>query len=307
MTDRPDERLFYSRSDPRDPRLGEVTAREKAEYGAADIVLLGVPQDIGVKRNRGRPGARKAPAAIRGMLYRFPVPDRKEPPALLDAGDLKIQETLEDTLQLLKEAAGILLNDGKRLIILGGGNDISYADAAALADHQSGGRAVFFNIDSHYDLRADDAMNSGTPYRRLIEDGYVQPECLYEMAVKPIANSPVYDAYVEKEGVNVYTLDHLQKTGVETVFRTVLVEEDAADAVFWGMDMDAVRSTDAPGVSASYPTGLSAEEFLAIARLAGDDPRSMILEISEVNPDFDVDGRTSRLAAMAILSFLGAG
>src|SRR5579875_1430495 len=53
---------------PDDPRLGECVTfwREgEPELRAGRPVLVGFPQDEGVHRNRGRPGAAGAPAAIR--------------------------------------------------------------------------------------------------------------------------------------------------------------------------------------------------------------------------------------------------
>ena len=73
---------------------------------------------------------------------------------------------------------------------------------------------------------------------------------------------------------------------------------------FLGLDMDFVRASDAPGVSAPNPAGLYAEDVCHIASLAAQDPRSRIFEITEVNPDFDIDGRTARLAAAVVFHFL---
>jgi len=43
--------------------------------------------------------------------------------------------------------------------------------------------------------------------------------------------------------------------------------------------MDVVRSSDAPGVGAVNPTGLSGTEFCQVAQLAGRDKRSQLFEI----------------------------
>jgi formiminoglutamase len=48
------------------------------------------------------------------------------------------------------------------------------------------------------------------------------------------------------------------------------------------------------------------EEFCLLAGLAGAEPRSRLLEVSELNPAYDIDGRTARLAAAAIWHFLVA-
>ena len=60
QTTRPDSGLFFSRGDKNDPRLGEVVRREPEHYDSADVVILGCPQDEGVRRNNGRVGAAEA-------------------------------------------------------------------------------------------------------------------------------------------------------------------------------------------------------------------------------------------------------
>src|SRR5215213_2661844 len=71
LTTRPHPDLFLSQRDPNDPRLAELVSTDHNEYAAADIVILGCPQDEGVRRNNGRVGAADAPAAIRKEFYRL--------------------------------------------------------------------------------------------------------------------------------------------------------------------------------------------------------------------------------------------
>ena len=75
---------------------------------------------------------------------------------------------------------------------------------------------------------------------------------------------------------------------------------------FWGFDLDVVRDADAPGVSASFPTGMTAKEIIKIAEIAGRDTESGVLEFTEVNPEVDIDNRTSKLAAILIHTFLSS-
>src|SRR5207237_988175 len=80
----------------------------------------------------------------------------------LELGDIVPQDTLEATHRVQKEWMQQLLRDGKRVVVLGGGNDISYPDCAALADVVP--NLLAFNIDAHFDVREDTPCNSGTPY-----------------------------------------------------------------------------------------------------------------------------------------------
>ncbi len=300
-TYRPGTELFYRRNDPLDKKMGEFVRHDPAEYEAADVVIIGCPQDEGVRRNKGRVGAAKAPDEIRKALYRMSVPEKVLSKIIFDMGNVHILKTLEQTHDLLNFVVSQILADAKQVIILGGGNDISYPDCVALS--KTSESVLAFNIDSHFDVRADDPRNSGTPYRQLLEGGFLRTENLYQIAFKPIANFPAYRRYLKDKGVSLVSLNTLRKKGVDETLQTIL-KENTADAIFWGFDIDAVRASDAPGVSASYPTGLTAREIFRIADIAGAEARSKILEITEVNPDFDIDNRTSKLAAMVILHFL---
>ena len=119
-TARPEPGLFFSRNDKNDPRLGDVVGREEKDYQSAEIVIIGCPQDEGVRRNQGRPGAALAPAAIREQFYKLtPFNIRKR---IFDLGDTQIGATLEETHDNHEAVVKSVLNDGKRLIVLGGGN-----------------------------------------------------------------------------------------------------------------------------------------------------------------------------------------
>jgi formiminoglutamase len=301
VTRRPPESLVVESHDVNDPKMGQFVLRDPRDYGPAEVVLLGCPQDEGVKRNRGRPGARQAPDEIRRALYRFPVPGGVTRKQVFDLGNLRLCRTLEETHERLARVVYQLLRDGRRLIILGGGNDISYPDCRALA--RAAEDLLVFNIDSHYDVREAERRHSGTPYRQLLEEGFIRPPRFYEVAGKAIVNSPKYEQYLRDKGVQIYHLDVLRENGLDTTIKQILAQEQAT-AIFWGFDLDAVRAVDAPGVSAGYPVGLTGEEICRLAALAGADKRTRIIELSEVNPQYDIDGRTSKLAAMMILHFL---
>ena len=77
-----------------------------------------------------------------------------------------------------------------------------------------------------------------------------------------------------------------------------------AEAVAVSLDLDSVEASTAPGVSAPCPAGLSAADLYACARAAGRDARVRVLDVMELAPPLDVDGRTGRLGAAAIWHFL---
>lgn len=300
-TSRPDEALFFSRNDPNDVRLGEVALRREDHFTKAQVVLLGCPQDEGVARNRGRVGAKQAPAEIRRAFYRLPVPQSMGGIRVFDLGDLVIKPTLEKTHEAHFEVVQHLLKNGKTVLSLGGGNDIAYPDCKAMA--KQFGRICAFNIDAHLDVRTDTPANSGTPYRQLLDEKLLAPELFHEIAIQPLSNSSRYMEDMREKRVSVRTLSEIQERGVDEVLRGPL-SATQVKAIFWGFDLDSVRASDAPGVSAPSPIGLTSEQICRIGSLAGRDSRTRLIEISEVNPTFDIDGRTSRLAALILMHAL---
>src|SRR5215203_6105477 len=113
---KPDEKLFFRKNDRNDVRLGEIVPLTK--YEDAHIVIIGCPQDEGVKRNGGRLGAALAPDAIRQEFYRltpFGIHHR-----ICDLGNLELEDSLEETHDRLTSIVEKVLEDKKKIIVLGG-------------------------------------------------------------------------------------------------------------------------------------------------------------------------------------------
>jgi formimidoylglutamase len=219
---------------------------------------------------------------------------------VFDLGDVKTGVTLEETHARLKQVVQHILEDRKMAVVLGGGNDISYPDCAALAKVKK--NLLVFNIDKHFDVRDLSPRNSGTAYRQLLEEGIIDSERFYEMGSEEFANSPAYREYLKRKGVHIYSLDEMRSYGIKSLFQDIL-ENSTYDAVFWGFDLDAVRDADAPGVSARCPTGLTAREVIQIAEIAAKTTNFGVLEFTEVNPRVDIDNRTGKLTAILIHTF----
>jgi formiminoglutamase len=299
-TKRPKQELFFKKNDLNDARLGEIVSSSSENYEHSEIIILGCPQDEGVARNKGRIGAAFAPDAIRTQFYK--LSNSGIPDALFDLGDTIIQETLEETHDLHTKIVEQVLRDGKRLIILGGGNDISYADGAAMANVFGNKNWLACNIDAHFDVRTDAPRNSGTPYRQLLEENFISPENFYEIGYQTQSNSPVYFKYLKELGVKTISLEKFQTSNfkLQSLLKEQRTKDKGQRTFFFGFDTDSVRASDAPGVSAPSPIGLTAEEFINLAGFAGSLEETKIVEFTEVNPNFDIDNRTAKLVAIAI-------
>ncbi len=306
LTTRPDTDLFFHRNEPADPRLGEIVRHLPEDYAAAKIVILGCPQDEGVRRNGGRVGAAGAPTEIRRYLYKL-VAQSKWDTTLFDLGDTIIQSTLEKTHAFHQSIVKNLLQDGKIVIVLGGGNDISYPDASGMWAARDGQPFLAVNVDAHLDVRESAERHSGTPYRQLLEEGRLKPDWFFEVGTQPFSAAGSHIDYLRGKGANIIPMPYIRSTtdAFSTFESRIQPIRLTSPAAFWGFDMDAVTAADAPGVSAPNPAGFSAEEFLRLCRIAADRKVSpLLIEFSEVNPTYDIDGRTSRLVAAGIWTIL---
>jgi len=307
LTSRPDRAAFFTRNDPNDPRLGEIASNATGDYQAADIVILGCPQDEGVRRNNGREGAADAPRAIREQFYRLTTFNVKK--KLFDIGDVTIGVSLEETHDTHGAVVKQILSDGKRLIVLGGGNDISYPDGRAMSEVFGPEKWIGINVDSHLDVRIADQRNNGTPYRQLLEEGYLLPKYFYEVAYQTHFASPVYYKYLRDLGVNRISLEILRSREqpdmeLKENIRQQFIGQSSSLNTFFGFDIDAVRASDAPGSSAPSPLGLRAGEFITLVKYAASLANTKLIEFSEVNPKYDIDNATAKLVAIAMHRFI---
>ncbi len=290
-----------ARHDPNDLLQSDVSLFGTMEFPEASYVLVGCPQDHGVRRNHGRAGAAGGPAAIREAFYRLKPPKDRETIRLVDLGDIKVDGGLEDIHDRLQSVVAFALRAGKKVIVLGGGNDISFADGSALAEVF--GQIACVNIDAHLDIRQSPNRNSGTAYRNLLDGDLVKPGNLFEIGIQPWANSLQYLKDAQDLGIRVTTLREIRAKQGHGFWQSVIASLPSLPLLA-GLDMDSVRSAEAPGVSAPSPIGLTADEILLFVDGIRNHPKAVVFEISEVCPIYDRDGCTARLAALAVHTFL---
>ena len=297
--------------DASDPRLRHRLMQW--DGAAVDAALLGVPYDDGVALNKGRIGAAAGPAAIRTAIERFGTTydsahdidfDRLR---LADAGDVDVVPgDIAATHERLTAAASAVLKVGGVPLVVGGGNDASFASVRAL--HQLGGHVGVVNIDAHFDVREviENRLHSGTPYRRVLEELGVPGRHLVEMAFHPQVNSRAHTEWLKAQGARLHSLAEVQTEGAGLLLAAELAHlaNDGCDHLFVSIDVDVFAAPHAPGVSAPGTVGLTPEQGMALAHRAGRNPHVRLFELMELNPTYDQDQRTARLCVMLLCAFL---
>ena len=196
-----------------DPRLGDKLLPWRGDPNVLTpgrAVLVGFPQDEGVRRNGGRAGAAEAPAEIRRWLAQLGVWDGAagvdlavNPP--VDLGNVRLASPLEETQQALGEVVAGLLGQGAVPVVLGGGHETAFGHYLG---YTLANRAAGVDLDARLDVRpfVNGLGNSGTPFRQALEHP-TQPlpgnryVCL---GVQPATTSQLHAEYARERGSVVY-------------------------------------------------------------------------------------------------------
>lgn len=308
---RPHEHIFQR---PDDPRLGEILVPWRGDLTLLTpgrAVLVGFPQDEGVRRNGGRPGAAQGPQEIRRWLHLLTLWDgitnsdlRAMPP--LDAGNVRLQGTLEATQESLGEVVAGILAANAVPVVLGGGHETAYGHYLGYVRY--GKPLAVINLDAHLDVRPvrEGLGNSGTPFRQMLEHPtfpllgahYV---CL---GLQPQATAREHWEYARSKGCVLVWRDECSGS-LELRFSQELDRlERSRCQTYVSVDADVVDACAVPGVSAPNVNGLSSAELLACARSAGKRKNVSSFEIVEVSPPHDTEHRSARWAALLVWYFL---
>jgi formiminoglutamase len=306
-----------------DPRLGQIVdfwQGNPANVTPGRAVLVGFPQDEGVRRNHGRQGAARAPDDIRRWLYRltpaYIAPGAEQgganrivdlcDTAPLDVGNVRIHGDLESSQEALGEVVGGILDAGAIPIVLGGGHETAYGHFLGYV--RSGKPCRIVNLDAHLDVRpfSSGLGHSGSPFRQILEhpSGMLVPAGYACLGAQPSGISRHHLAYLENRGGRVHWADEVRGRLLDCFTRERDRLAGAGASVYFTVDADVVNIADVPGVSAPNVLGLAGAEVAACALAAGRSPQISSFELVEINPIFDRDGQSSRWAALVIWHFL---
>jgi formiminoglutamase len=124
------------------------------------------------------------------------------------------------------------------------------------------------------------------------------------LGVQPAAVSREHFDYVIKRNC-VVKWSHEVQVELKTCLANELSRHgNMGNAVYLSVDADVVHQAEVPGVSAPNAAGLGGPQIIEAVRLAGQSRQVTSLELVEINPHFDVDGRSSRWAALVVWHFL---
>lgn len=270
----------------------------------AKYVLLGIPEDIGIRANFGRPGAASAwDVAIKNIaniqhnrfckgsqiivLGQIDVYDEMKEVEHLDfnktSDRTKLSQLVEKIDKEVSHAIFNIIKSGKTPIIIGGGHNNSYGNIKGTA--LAKGKAVnAINFDAHSDFRILEGRHSGNGFSYAYEEGFLKKYFIFGLHENYTSKS-VLDIIKKKEDrvrYNTYDSLNIRK---EKEFRQEMVnalEFIKTDSYGIEIDLDAI-----PNIASSAMTmsGFSVEELRQFISFFGKHKNASYLHICEGAPD----------------------
>lgn len=305
---------MFARDPHTDPRIGDLLVPPKAAPADALVVsFIGVPQHIGVERNGGRPGAAAAPGAVRAQLLKLAtsaVVDvvRAGRMAMVDLGDIDTEgKTLEQIHDEQEDVVYRQLSKGNLPIVIGGGHDTAWPTIRAL--DRVGEPYGVVNIDAHADVRPlldGSRAHSGSPFYQMLttSERAMAPGAFVEFGLQHHAVALAHLDFLAEHEATVLMLDDVRRRGLHAAWDRAMAVLTSTGSSYVSLDMDAFASAYAPGVSAPAADGFAPHEVGYCLRLIGRNATLKVMDVVEVNPAYDVDNRTAKLAATMIAEVL---
>ncbi|GGK11094.1 arginase [Yeosuana aromativorans] len=212
-----------------------------------------------------------------------------------DLGDINKGETVEDTYFALKTTLAILINKQIIPIIIGGSQDLTYANYRAYDAIIPMVNVV--NVDCKFDLGdSTKPIKNNSFVGKIILD---KPYNLFNYATvgyQTYFNSQEEIDLMDKLYFESYRLGQISKD-------ITLVEPVLRDANIVSIDLNSVKSSEVSLNQKYSPNGFDGKEICAISRYAGISNKVSSIGIYEYSPSKD-DEITSMLIAQIIWYFI---
>ncbi len=278
------------------------------EENEKGIAILGFACDEGVRRNKGRTGAKDGPQAWRktssNLANHFDDQTR-----IFDVGDVICDNTdLEGAQTELQEMVYKINSKGYFVFVIGGGHEMAFPHYAGIRKSLPSNKALgIINIDAHFDLRLPDPKaSSGTPFYQIAtlcqETG---SDFRYFVAgIQQSGNTKALFNRADEMGVEYLLSSELNEWNLSSVFKKLEAVIEDLDFVFLTICLDVFDISNAPGVSAPSAMGIRPEIASKIISSIKKSGKLITANIAELNPSLDQDNKTARLASKLAFEIL---
>jgi len=252
---------------------------------------------VGVEEGRGSVGNYGTGSnlnEIRKELYKL-YPGNW-PISVADLGNIPQGNTIEDTYFAVGELLSYLIKNKIIPIIIGGSQDLTYANYRAYDRLEQTVNIVA--VDNKFDLGSiEDELTSDSYLSKIVMN---QPNNLFNYS--NIGYQTYFNSQDEIDLLDSLFFDTYRLGEVTNSLQ--LVEPLMRDADIVSVDLSAIRNADAPANNNGTPNGFTGAEICAIARYAGISDKVTSFGVYEYNSKYDSKTQTAQLISQMIWYFV---
>ena len=263
--------------------------------GAFDIALIGVQEDRNAVNNQG---CSLAPDYIRERFYQLNAGSYQT--RIADLGNIRAGNRIADTYVALRLVVTELIKLNILPVILGGGQDLTYAQYTAYEDLEQ--KVDLLVIDSRFDLEPEDTAESAEPTSQSYMNRIFlhTPNFLFNFS-----NIGYQTYFVNQESLRFMEKLYFDVNRLGDVYgRINMTGPVIRNANMISFDISAIRSSDAVANANASPNGFYGEEACQMCRYAGMNDKLSSIGFYEFNPAFDQNGQTAMLVAQMLWYFV---
>lgn len=297
--------IWTGRLDGNEPLYHRIFQRVSSEnqyekISPNDFVLHGFAVDEGVKRNKGRVGAKEAPDLLRKNISNFPVINPNF--ILKDFGDISCTDgNLEYAQTKLSDKIQLVLQKGAKSVVFGGGHEVMFAHYSGIKKAFPEQKIGIINIDAHFDNReieADTGASSGTGFWQIAQESDIHS---LHIGIQRNSNTLKLFDTAHQYGMKYLLAEELFFDNLPNLYSKITEFLDQSDIVYLTICMDVFNVSIAPGVSALAYNGIFADSaFLHLFKMIVSSEKLLAMDVAEVNPTYDGNEITCRLAASLV-------
>ena len=275
--------------------------------GQVDIGIVGVPFDGGTSN---RPGPRHGPRQLRDLstMIRTTHPRSGVNPFALvncaDMGDVPVNPIdLMESLDLITDFYAQMTDKNVMPLTAGGDHLISFPILRALGAKEAVGMIHF---DAHTDMNdayfGDNKFTHGTPFRRAIEGGYLDPKRVVQIGIRGVKYDVTDFDWALDQGVRIIEIEEFFDRGVESVMAEAR-EIVGNKPTYVSFDIDSIDPAFAPGTGTPEIGGFTSYQAQQVVR-ALEGLNLVGADLVEVSPPFDPSGGTAWLGVSIMFELL---
>jgi formiminoglutamase len=226
--------------------------------------------------------------------------------SMLDFGNITCDDgNLENTQNsLAKNVSKVLLKGGKSLV-LGGGHEVTYAHYLGVKTAFPEQKIGIINLDAHFDNRQPEkgvGASSGTGFWQIAQEGPINS---LHIGIQRNSNTLKLFDTAHQYGMKYILADELFFENLPSIYQRIDELLDTVDYAYLTICMDVFNASIAPGVSAAAYNGIFTDPtFMHFYRHILKNKKLVAMDVAEVNPSFDIQDRTARLAACLVNEWL---